>query len=286
MLREPDSVVEPLTVSYYTLTGARIGDPPRHSLAERLTVAARAGFSAVALAPEELRRTREAGGDVNELIDAVRRHELTVTELEPLRGWEASDEPSADELLIYELADALGAARVNTIQMAGADADLAVVAERLAAVAERASAHGLTIAFEPRANSAVDSPAAAAALVTAAGRASNLRITLDAYHFHRAGLGPEALDELDPELVCSVQLNDMLAQPHGSPVEDALEFRLAPGDGVIDLPGWLRALRNRGIAGPVSVEVLSREFNARPLAEAARHAVAGARHALAAARVA
>jgi sugar phosphate isomerase/epimerase len=280
-----DSAPEPLTVSYYTLTGARVGDPPRHSLAERLTAATGAGFSAVALAPEELRRTREAGGDVNEIVDAVHAHELTVTELEPMRGWEASDEPSEDELLIYELADAVGAARVNTIQVAGADADPALVAERLAGVAERASGHGLTIAFEPRANSAVDSPAAAAALVVAAGR-PNLRITLDAYHFHRAGLGPEALDQLDPELVCSVQLNDMLAKAHGSPVEDALEFRLAPGDGVIDLPRWLRALSDRGIAGPVSVEVLSREFNARPLADAARHAMAGARQALAAARAA
>lgn len=285
MLLEHDSTPEPLTVSYYTLTGARIGDPPRHSLAERLTAAASAGFSAVALAPEELRRTREAGGDVNEIVDAVRAHELTVSELEPMRGWEASDEPSEDELLIYELADALGAARVNTIQVAGADANPALVVERLAGVAERASAHGLTIAFEPRASSAVDSPTAAAALVAAAG-SPNLRITLDAYHFHRAGLGPEALDGLDPQLVCSVQLNDMLAKPHGPPVEDALEFRLAPGDGVIDLPRWLRALSDRGIAGPVSVEVLSREFNARPLADAARHAVAGARQALAAARAA
>ena len=149
MLPEHDSSPEPLTVSYYTLTGARIGDPPRHSLAERLTAAASAGFSAVALAPEELRRSREAGGDVNQIVDAVRAHELTVSELEPMRGWEASDEPSEDELLIYELADALGAARVNTIQVAGADANPALVAERLAGVAERASAHGLTIAFEP-----------------------------------------------------------------------------------------------------------------------------------------
>ena len=282
---EHDSASEALTVSYYTLTGARIGDPPRHSLAERLTAAASAGFSAVALAPEELRRTREAGGDVNQIVDAVHAHALTVTELEPMRGWEAGDEPSEDELLIYDLADALGAVRVNTIQVAGADANPALVAERLAGVAERASAHGLTIAFEPRANSAVDSPAAAAALVLAAGR-PNLRITLDAYHFHRAGLGPEALDQLDPRLVCSVQLNDMLATPHGSPVEDALEFRLAPGDGVIDLPRWLRALSDRGIAGPVSVEVLSRAFNARPLADAARHAAAGARQAQAAARAA
>ena len=278
-------MLEPLTASYYTLTGARVGDRPRHPLAQRLTAAASAGFSAVALAPEELRRTRQAGGDVDEIVQAVRAHELAVTELEPMRGWEDSADPSEDELLIYELADALGAARVNTILVAGTDADQALIAARLAGVADRASAHGLTIAFEPRANSAVDSPAAAAGLIAAAER-PNLRITLDAYHFHRAGHGPKALDEVDPELVCSVQLNDMLATPHGSPAEDALEFRLTPGDGVIDLPRWLRALSDRGIERPMSVEVLSREFNARPLGDAARHAVAGARQALAAARTA
>jgi sugar phosphate isomerase/epimerase len=60
-------------------------------------------------------------------------------------------------------------------------------------------------------------------------------------------------------------------------LEDALEFRLVPGEGVIDLVGWLRALAARGIVAPVSVEVLSRDFNGRPLLEAAQYAADQAR---------
>jgi sugar phosphate isomerase/epimerase len=266
---------EGLTASFYMLTGVRIGEPPRFGLAERAAAAAAAGFTGIALAPEELRRARADGADVSDLVATVSAHGLAVPELEPLRGWEESDVASEDELLIYELADAFGATRVNTIQVAGDDADQGLVARRLALVARRAAEHGLTVAFEPRAHSAVASPAAAGVLIELAD-APNLAITLDAYHFHRAGICIADLSDLNPELVCSIQLNDMLAEPHGSAVEDALDFRLSPGDGTIDLPAWLGVLRTRGITGPVSVEALSRDLRAMPVDAAARHAASGA----------
>jgi hypothetical protein len=77
--------------------------------------------------------------------------------------------------------------------------------------------------------------------------------------------------------------NDMLAEPRPDPVEDALEYRLAPGSG----PSTSRAGRpaRLGVSAPLAVEVLSRDHNKLPLAETAAQAVPGARSGLAAARV-
>ena len=188
---------------------------------------------------------------------------------------------AAGQRAIFELADAFGSARVNAIQVVDpAEVPAELLAERFAAVCDLAAAHGLTVAFEPRANSPVESPAAALELLAAAGR-ENTGITLDAYHFHRAGLTLEDLDGVPAESVVAVQLNDMRAQLQGSPLEDALEHRLAPGEGVIDLPAWLAGLRAHGVKAPFAVEVLSREFMQLPLELAAERAARGGRKLLA-----
>lgn len=274
-----------LTASYYTLTGAPFGRPPRHTLAARAKAAAAAGFQSLALSPDELVHARAAGDGLEHLVAIVAEHGLRVSELEPLRGWDG--EPSAEsataERLIYELADAFGARQVNVIQMVGEGVPQALVAERFAALCARASQHGLTVAFEPRANSPVSSPARAARLIEEAG-APNAGIVLDAYHFHRAGIAAAELAVLPPASIASVQLNDMHAQPVGSAGNDALEHRLVPGAGDIDLAGWLRDLAAVGIDVPIAVEAMSQELDALPIDLAAMRAAAGARAVLAAAR--
>ncbi|GEL24859.1 hypothetical protein PSU4_38130 [Pseudonocardia sulfidoxydans NBRC 16205] len=252
-----------LVASYFTLTGEHMSKPPRHPLRDRARAAAAAGFTGLALAPGE------AAAGIDAVVAAL--DGFPAPEIEPLKGWDSGGRD--DEEAVFALADALGCRQVTTIQLVGVDEPR--LAERFAGMCARAAEHGLTVGFEPRANSPVSTPAQAAALITAAG-ASNAGIVLDAYHFHRAGVSS---DELAPHagLVVSVQLNDMLATPRPDPAEDALEFRLTPGDGVIDLHSWLIELDRLGIDVPVAVEILSREHNALPLESAAARAAAGGR---------
>ena len=257
-----------LVASYFTLTGAHMAMPPRHSLAERARAAAAAGFTGMALAPQEWRT------DVADLVGDV-----PVPELEPLKGWDSGER--TDEAAIFALAGTFGSRQVTTIQLT-ADVPEELLAERFAGLCTRAAEHGLRVGFEPRAGSPVSTPAQAARVIRASG-ATNAGIVLDAYHVHRAGV---TLDDLAPfaGMVASVQLNDMLAEPRPDPAQDALEFRLAPGAGAIDLPGWLAGLDRMGVDVPLSVETMCRAQNALDARSAAERAVAGARAALAAAR--
>lgn len=265
-----------LVASYFTLTGAHMSEPPRHALAARAAAAAAAGFTGLALAPAEL----TLGGGLAQLVEVVTGAGMTVPELEPLRGWDSAG--PTDEDAMFALAEAFGSRQVTTIQVVGDEVSADLLAERFAGLCTRAAEHGLTVGFEPRAHSPVATPSAAAELIVASG-ASNAGIVLDAYHVHREQV---TIDELAAvaSLVVSVQLNDMHAAPRGTPSEDALEHRLAPGDGAIDLPRWLAGLDGLGIDVPLAIEVMSRDFNALTLGEAAGRAVRGARSALAAAR--
>jgi sugar phosphate isomerase/epimerase len=254
-----------LVASYFTLTGEHMSKPPRHTLRDRARAASDAGFTGLALAPAEV-----VAAGIDAVVAAL--DGFPAPEIEPLKGWDSGSRD--DEEAVFALADALGCRQVTTIQLVGVEEPR--LAERFAGMCARAAEHGLTVGFEPRANSPVSTPAQAAALITTSG-ASNAGIVLDAYHMHRAGpvdLAPYA------HMVVSVQLNDMLATPRPDPVEDALEFRLTPGDGVIDLHSWLIELDHLGIDVPLAVEVLSRGHNALPLAEAASRAAAGGRAAL------
>lgn len=253
-----------LVASYFTLTGEHMSKPPRHSLRDRARAAEDAGFTGLALAPAEV-----VAAGIDAVVAALGG--FPAPEIEPLKGWDSGGRD--DEEAVFALADALGCRQVTTIQLVPPSAE---DAERFAGMCARAAEHGLTVGFEPRANSPVSTPAQAAALITASG-ASNAGIVLDAYHCHRAGpvdIAPYA------DMVVSVQLNDMLATPRPDPAEDALEFRLTPGDGVIDLHSWLIELDRLGIDVPLAVEVLSRDHNSLPLELAAQQAAAGGRAAV------
>ncbi|HEY0779618.1 MAG TPA: sugar phosphate isomerase/epimerase family protein [Gemmatirosa sp.] len=277
---------EELTASYFTLTGAKLGEPPRHSLQARAAAAGAAGFTALALAPYELVNAREHEHGLESLSAIVTHHGLTVTELEPLRGWDGDDGElgRAQEQMMYEMADTFGSRQINAIQVE-AEVSLDTIAERFAAVCDRAAAHGVTVAFEPRANSPVSSPSGAMRLLSAAGRV-NSRIVLDCYHVHRGGVTLEDIAAVPTAMIASVQLNDMRAVAVGSALEDATEHRLAPGEGDIDLAAWLGGLADLGIDVPLSVEVMSRDFTEISIEQAARRAANGAREVLSAARAA
>ncbi|TFE29495.1 sugar phosphate isomerase/epimerase family protein [Cohnella luojiensis] len=85
---------------------------------------------------------------------------------------------------------------------------------------------------------------------------SNVGLLLDAYHWYTNGLNIADIVALKAEQIVHVHINDA----PDVPVEDALDNgRLYPGEGVIDLTGFLKGLRAIGYVGPVSQEILAQE---------------------------
>ncbi|OZB95151.1 sugar phosphate isomerase/epimerase [Paenibacillus sp. XY044] len=83
---------------------------------------------------------------------------------------------------------------------------------------------------------------------------SNVGLLLDAYHWHTNGLSADDIERLQPQQIVHVHINDA----PDLPVEAVLDNeRLYPGEGVIDLEGFLRSLQRIGYDGIVSQEVLT-----------------------------
>jgi sugar phosphate isomerase/epimerase len=91
----------------------------------------------------------------------------------------------------------------------------------------------------------------------------NAGLLLDCWHWHASGGTVEAIRKLTPERVVYVHVNDA---PSGVALDDLVDNRRClPGEtGVIDIAGFLQALKAIGYDGPVTPEPFKKELNALP----------------------
>ena len=268
-----------LVASYYTLTGTMVGEPPRFSFAERVAAASAAGFSGIGLHWDDYVSMRDRGTSDADLLAILDEHGLRVAEIEFLWNWAYSDdvrvqESTEMEARLYAMVDAFEPHHLNVgdINMAEELPRLDVVAERFAAVCNRAAEHGVEVALEFLPWSGIPDLATALAVVTTAGRA-NGGILVDAWHYFRGRPDDALLRSAAAQHIKCVQLSDGDAQPDGDYMSDTILHRRIPGDGAFDLIGLLQTLWE-GVdpAVPCSVEIMSTDEQARPVSEIARRA--------------
>ncbi|TXK84495.1 sugar phosphate isomerase/epimerase [Paenibacillus sp. N3.4] len=85
---------------------------------------------------------------------------------------------------------------------------------------------------------------------------SNVGLLFDSYHWYTNGLTVADIDKLRVDQIVHVHINDA----PDVPLEDVLDNgRLYPGEGVIDLAGFLQGLQRIGYSGAVSQEILTAE---------------------------
>lgn len=99
----------------------------------------------------------------------------------------------------------------------------------------------------------------------------NIGLLLDCYHWYTTEGTYEDLIALNPSQIKYVHLNDA----KDVPVHKALDNdRLYPGEGVIDLQSFLKALKEIGYKGVVSQEILMPSFPTEPASELAKKSAA------------
>lgn len=90
--------------------------------------------------------------------------------------------------------------------------------------------------------------------------APNIGLLVDSFHWFCAQHTLDELRGLSEERIVHVHINDAPDRPVEEQVDND---RIMPGEGVIDLVGFLRALKGVGYDGAVSVEVLSKKLPQR-----------------------
>jgi sugar phosphate isomerase/epimerase len=246
-----------VTLSFHTLGEV--------DLETRAAAAEAAGFRRVGLS---IRRTRTwlENHQLSELTDLLERHGLVVGELEALRHLLVDH----DEHEEFALALARELA-VPLLQVIGpVEGALDEGAARLGRLADRAADQGMRVSLEFLPWTNVATIAAAAELVTAAGRA-NAGICIDVWHLYRSGGSVAAAAELWP-YVASIQLDDgpLVADVPDDLHRDCLHHRRLPGDGDFDLVTLLAEAERSAPGYALSVEVISDRLRALPPGQVAQ----------------
>jgi sugar phosphate isomerase/epimerase len=128
----------------------------------------------------------------------------------------------------------------------------------------------LNIAVEAFAWSAINSVPTASALLARAD-AHNVGHLLDVWHFYNTGSSAEAITNLDVTTVAAVQLNDG-PRVYDNFLWNARNTRLLPGEGDLDVSGFISALKSIGYDGPFGIESSYPESRQLDVDEAAARA--------------
>ncbi len=263
---------QPLVLSSYCL-GTTV------SFAERVWIAAAAGFAGIGLRAENYWDARRAGLDDASMLEILGMHRVRTWEVEYLSDWcgTRDADQQAKEQTIFHMARTFGVPHVNAGLFKPEPLD-AVVAG-FAALCERA--RPLTVALEFLPFGAVPDLATLWKVVDAAGVA-NGGLLLDFWHWRRSGSRLDDLTPIPAERIVSVQIDDVIEHPMQPLRPEALHWRLPPGRGHGNVIELVRALRGKGVRpNVVAVEVMNDELIASGLDVTARTLMTASRELLA-----
>jgi len=240
------------------------------TLQEKLEAIAVAGFDGVEIFEQDF-----IASDIGpaELGRMVRDHGLEITLFQPFRDFEGLPEPLRARAFArarrkFDLMSEIGAdlmlvcSSVHPASMGGIDR----LADDFAELGAIAAAQGLRVGFEALAWGRHISDHRDAWEVVRRAAHPAVGLILDSFHTLCRGIAPETIRAIPGDRIFFVQLAD-------APRIDmdllywSRHFRNMPGEGDLDVTGFMQAVAATGYTGPLSLEVFNDEFRAglRPL---------------------
>ncbi|WP_313286337.1 sugar phosphate isomerase/epimerase and 4-hydroxyphenylpyruvate domain-containing protein [Corynebacterium vitaeruminis] len=233
------------------------------TLAEKLRAAADAGFDGVEIFEQDLvvsphtpEQIRQRAADLGLSLDLYQpfRDLLSVEEeqfQDNLRRLETK----------FQLMNRLGIEQIlvcSNVDTACVDDD-AVRIDQLRRAGELGRKYGCTLSYEALAwGKYVDTYRHSYEIVEAVDL-PNVGVCLDSFHILSRGDDPSFIAEMDPSKIFFLQLADAPRMDMGI-LSWSRHHRVFPGEGDLDLVGFMENVARSGYAGPVSLEIFNDSF--------------------------
>jgi sugar phosphate isomerase/epimerase len=258
-----------------SLNPARLG-AGNLNLMQFIDLAARHGFSGVDTGAGAAKQLVDTLGDVSAATDYLLEKSVVIATFGLDAQWRTTDEAFAEGIAKLpaqaELLAALGCTRCLTWMPPSADVEkdewVARTVKRFTEAGKILGDHGIRFGLEwvgphhLRANGAnpmgkfdtVHDIPGTLDLIAQTGL-DNLGLLVDSYHCYTTGAGEAEVAALTDAQIVHVHINDA---PKGVGPGGAKDGeRLLPGEGEIDLEGFLRGLKTAGYTGYIAAEILA-----------------------------
>jgi sugar phosphate isomerase/epimerase len=243
------------------------------TLVMELDIARYAGYTAVEISQDKVRRYLDAGYSVDDLrneLDGLVVHGIgALVDIERQGSAEKVLFRGADKL--FMLAYAIGAKGVQIVSgpldvqavtdfnekgysklYTGLlhhrhDDQVKLTVKNLTAIADRALEYGLTVYLEALSWAPLNTLEEQVDVVRRVGR-ENLKLVVDFWHCYTSGATPEELSRVERDYIYGVHVCDSLPYPGGVPIETVLRD-VPTGSGVLNLRDWTDAVKSTGFDG-------------------------------------
>ena len=237
------------------------------SLPEKLEAAAAVGFDGVEIMEADLLTFDGSPADVRRIAENLG---LKIEIYQPFRDFEAMPEPARSRNLDraerkFDVMQALGTDLMlvcSNTQAPAVDDDARAAAD-LAEMTERAARRGLRIGFEALSWGRHIRLWRHAWQIVRQVAHPSLGLIVDSFHTLALQDDPAGLADVPGDRIFFVQLADA-PRLSMDVLSWSRHFRSFPGQGDLDVAGFLRAVLGSGYAGPLSLEVFNDEFRAAP----------------------
>jgi sugar phosphate isomerase/epimerase len=269
-----------LSASYWSVSGdVYAGGPDEVSpfdFRERVEVAGRTGFRGLGFVHADLMAVSERIGfpTMKRILDD---NGIRHVEVEIVMDWFTDGERRArsDRVRrdLLRAAEALGACHIKVggnIENNGNNVwPREVLAREFAILCDQAADVGTRIALELMPFSNLRTIEQGVQLARDAGT-RNGGLMLDIWHLARGGVDFDDILRMPKELIYWVEIDDADAEIVDDLWTDTIHHRRLPGEGVLDIQGFLSRVLQAGYRGPFGVEIISRSHRILPLEAAAR----------------
>ena len=270
-----------MLAAYWTLAGDVYPGAPTEvspiSLQERAAAASRAGYTGMGLVHHDLvHNAKRIGyaGIRRILADNGIRH----VEVEFLNDWylDASSPARIEsDRVRAELFEAAAELKARNYKVCARlfdedPPDIPRIRDEFSRLCEQARGVGTNVIIEMMPFTSVKTIDQAMAIIGGANE-PNGGILLDVWHVHRGGMDYSEIAKIPSRFLKGVELDDANRNVVGTLFEDTRFQRRLCGEGVFDVPAFLRAVHAAGFDAPYyGVEIISETFRNLPLDVMAR----------------
>lgn len=248
-----------------------------YDLRARIEAAAGAGYRGFGIVHADLVVARRQIG-LRTLRTILEDNGMVHIEIEMLGDWFATGERRRrSDAIRHDLLEAAAVLGARHIKVGGEIDGYPWPFVRMASdfhdLCRDAAAVGSRIAFEIMPHGTIADLASGMRLIDSGGHAAG-GLILDLWHVARGNIDFADVAALPGRYLFAVELDDADSNVVGTLLEDTLDRRRLCGEGALDVPGFIRAIRSTGFEGPWGVEILSDEHRKRTLYDQATRSYA------------
>jgi 4-hydroxyphenylpyruvate dioxygenase len=244
-----------------------------HRFEQQIEAAVVGGFDTLTVPVRKYRTEVASGKTPKDLLAIARDNGVTLDYLDGMSSWSPIAYPvGADDFLkdalgftvdeAFQICDVLDLRNIVVISgFNRGDLSLPQLVESFGRFCEAAAARGIWVDLEPMPMLGIPTLHDAWDIVRGANCA-NSGVLVDTWHFMRGGPDMHLLSSIPRGRIVNVQLADGMREPQGASLwEDAVNYRMFPGEGQLPIVEILRVLNSCQSLRSVGPEVMSLEVN-------------------------